>query len=335
MPKKSWALLLAVSAVFAFSLFTSHLNAQRRPRAQRPSARRARTGQPVAARCDALRDLLIADARAALTDLGATIPADFDTRYRTQLRTYDTACAAFENDQLSCMETATNSIAGVGTCGVNAGRAFEARITPPMMASDLVGWHVHALMQSSEAITTEGRAQLVGTWVSSDREPRTFEVRPDGTVVWQETRSGAPVREEGTLNILSPYRFEARLPSMTVRLAFFVDGDRAIFSNQTATGGYPIAASGVTRMGFNGNYFLIENIASAPSCRGYGGRLEPLPVTCQWEGEGEARALVIQRAAMRSIETGSDFPAYPMRFVERRGHLIPAGDAMVWRRPAS
>ncbi|MBK8170360.1 MAG: hypothetical protein IPK60_08430 [Sandaracinaceae bacterium] len=320
--------------VVSFCIASFTLHAQPRARtAAAPAPRVARSAETSAERCTALQTLWVSDARAALVSLGVAAPADFEQRYRRQIRNFDTVCAALTPEQLTCLETAPNSIAAVGSCAVNEGKAFNERLDPPMVGSDMVTWQAHIHEDRSEATTAAAMAQLAGVWHRSDNySDETFTVTAAGAATHVSTRAGQTRTVEGTIDVLSPTHLQARMSGSRYNWGFFVDGDRVLFSNQTATGAYPIAARGVTHLGFNGQFFLLENLASTPRCRAFGARLEPIDASCSWEGTGDARKLIVTTAAHRYIESGSNAMAYSMRFVERRNHLIPDGDSMFWTR---
>lgn len=314
---------------------TAHVaHAQRRGA---PAPRTARTNETPAARCTALSALWVADARAALETLGVTPAADFEALYRRQMRNFDATCTALTPEQLACLETATNSIEAVGSCAINEGKDFNSRLNPPMVASDFVTWQVHKHEARSEAATREAIAQLTGSWRRADRYSEDiFAVNADGTATHVNTRGEQTRTHQGTIDVLSPTHIQARMGAGgTYNWGFFVDGTRVLFSNQNATGAYPIAPRGTTRLGFNGQFAVIENVSTTPTCKAFGPRLEPMEATCAWEGSGDTRKFVVTVAAHRFIESGSNAPAYPNRFVERRGHLIPDGDSNFWTRVAA
>lgn len=313
---------------------TAHVAQAQRRGAPSPAPRAARSNLPPAERCAAIAGLFVSDARASLEALGVTPPADFETRYRRELRNFDAACAALTPEQLACIEVAPHAIAAVGSCAINEGKAFADRVNPPMIASDLVTWQVHKHEARSDAATRAALAALAGSWRRSDRYSEdTFTVNADGTATHVNTRGAETRTHQGTIDVLSPTHIQARMGAGgTYNWGFFVDGDRVLFSNQTGTGAYPIADRGVTRVGSNGYYFLVENLRATPTCKAFGQRLEPVEVTCAWEGAGADRKFVVTRAAQRFVETGTNSPAYPTRFLERRGHLIPDGDSMFWTR---
>lgn len=305
-------------------------------RAAAPAPRTARSSEPVAARCTALLSLWVADARDALTALGVTPASDFEAQYRRQVRNFDATCATLTPEQLTCLETAPNSIAAVGSCGVNEGKPFNARLDPPMVASDNVRWQSHVVEARSEAATRAAIASLAGTWRRADNYSEDIlTVTADGHATHANTRGGQTRTVEGTIDVLSPTHLQARMSSGSYNWGFFVDGDRVLFSNQTGTGAYEIAARGATHLGFNGQYAVLENMNATPTCRVFGSRLEPLAATCAWEGTGDARKLVVTVEAHRYIESGTNASAYPSRFVVRRNHLIPDGDSMFWTRVRS
>ena len=156
-----------------------------------------------------------------------------------------------------------------------------------------------------------------------------------GQATYEQTRNGETTTKTGSVDVRSPHRVRFVFPGTTFNFGFYVFGDRALFSNQTATGAYPIARRGTTRLAINGQYFLVDDLRRSPRCRGFGARLEEMSVRCGWEGEGDARRFVITRLAARGIESGTRSGDYPMRFVEHEGHLVADGDSMVWTRAAT
>lgn len=322
-----------IAVLVATLIFCSGVAVAQQRGARAPAARVAHSDQSAAERCTGVLALLTSDAGAALTALGVTPPADFAARYQRETRGFDAACASLTPEQLTCLETAPNALAAVGSCGVNENRPFNTKVNPAMIGASLVSWQAHNHEARSEATTRDVLAQLVGTWRLADAySQQTFTVTAAGAATYVNTRGDHTETHEGTIDVVSPTHIQARMGFATFNWPFFVDGARVLFSNQTATGAYPIAARGATHLAFNGQFFVIDNLATTPTCRGFGPRLEPLDSTCAWEGAGDARKLVVTVLAHRGIESGTNSPPYPTRFVVRRNHLIPDGESMFWTR---
>lgn len=331
-----FAVVLSSGLAMASALFAVAQDGQAQTRGRQAAPRTARASEPVAARCTALLSLWVSDARDTLTQLGVTPAADFEAVYRRRVRNFDATCGALTPEQLSCLETAPNSIAAVGSCGVNEGKAFNDRLDPPSIASEHVTWQVHTVEARSDSATRTALTALAGTWRRADNYSEdVLTITADGHVTHANTRAGQTRTLEGTIDVLSPTHIQARLTSTTYNWGFFVDGDRVLLSNQTATGAYEIARRGVTHLGFNGQFAVVDNLNATPTCRVFGPRFEPLAATCAWEGTGDARKFILTVDAHRYIESGTNAMAYPTRFVVRRDHLIPDGDSMFWTRVRS
>lgn len=289
---------------------------------------------PNAARCGALVDRFIAESRSAAQDLGVTLPEHFDGQFRNRLMGYDAACGSLTEEQLACVEAGPSALVAVGTCRINEGRDFQARVNLPMLAADFIPWQVHKQEMPSDDTTAAVTASLVGAWRTEDSwARRTFTVSADGTAAWEEVRNGETTTSAGRLDVMSPWRVVAKMGMGDFNWAFFVDGDRVLFSNQTATGAYPVAATGPTQFGHNGQFYVAEGLESeAPVCRGYGPRFDAMPITCRWIEEEGVRKLSVDRGEMWSIESGTKMFPYATKFLNRDGVLIPDGTSMFWTR---
>jgi len=286
-------------------------------------------------RCEALKDLHTADARAALEALGSDIDDKFEGSYKRGFyATFADNCAAAPGETLTCIETAANSIHAYSSCSVNTELDRKMRFAPPLSGSDLVSWQVHGYEETSDAITAKVTASLVGTWTdpSSSRKP-VITFAADGAVTYESLKNNERVKQTGTVEVMSPFRIQIMLDGRRAyKWAHFVDGDQALFSQQKATGAYPIAKKGATKLGYNGMFFLIEDLSGSPTCSGYDGRLNPMEMSCKWTGDGDSRELHIARAGAVSIESGSSGGSRTDKFVERAGHLIPASKSSKWDR---
>lgn len=300
----------------------------------------ARSQESAASRCERLVARMAASARANLETLGETPAPDFEASFVAQTRGARDVCPALPEEKLACLEGAADALVGVGECAINEARPFAERLLPPMLARDVVHWHVHAQEARSEAATRTALRQLAGTWEKRDAyATKRLTITPEGQVTHEETRNGQTTTKSGTVDVRSPHRVRFVFPGTSFDYGFYVFGKdgtgRALFSNQTATGAYPIARRGTTRVAVNGQFFLVDDLRRTPRCWGFGPRLETMPVRCGFEGEGDARRFVITRLAARGIESGTPSGDYPMRFVEHEGHLVADGDSMVWTRAAT
>ncbi|MCB9615832.1 MAG: hypothetical protein H6721_27990 [Sandaracinus sp.] len=284
-------------------------------------------------RCTRLVQRMAETARANLARLGETPAEDFVTRYVAQTRGATNVCPTLREEKLACLEAAADPLVALGDCAINEGRPFSERLLPPMVASELVRWQVHRQDAPSEAVTRAALRALAGTWEKTDGTgTKRLTITAEGAVTYVVTRNGETTTKEGRVDVRSAHRVRFELAGTTFDFGFHVFGERVLFSNQTATGAYPIARRGTTRVAQNGQFFVVEDLRRNPRCRGFGARLEEMPVRCGWEGEGDSRRFVITRGAMRWIESGTAAREYPIRFVEDRGVLVADGDSMVWSR---
>lgn len=297
----------------------------------------ARSQESAASRCERLVARMAASARSNLEALGERPAPDFEARFVAQTRGARDVCPSLPEDKLACLDGAADALVAVGECALNEGRSFAERLLPPMLARDVVRWHVHAHEAPSEEATRTVLRQLAGTWEKNDAyATKRLTITTDGRATYEETRNGQTSTKAGTVDVRSPHRVRFVFPGTSFDYGFYAFGtDRALFSNQTATGAYPIARRGTTRVAVNGQFFLVDDLRRTPRCRGFGPRLETMPVRCGFEGEGDARRFVITRLAARGIESGTASGDYPMRFVEHDGHLVADGDSMIWTRAAT
>jgi hypothetical protein len=287
-------------------------------------------------RCSAWADLALADGRAALTQLGMSPDASFDARFRSGISGFPAACEALSAEQLACLETAENAIAAVGSCKINEGKPYPERLLPAMLLMDNLTWQVHRQSDPSDAHTKAALAALAGTWTRNDGSSvKTLVVSATGEATYTDVNSGKTETHTGAVAVLSPAHIEVKFPGWSsFNWGFHVNGDRALFSNQTGTGPYPIAASGQTRFAQNGQAWLITDVRGTPTCQLFGPRLEPLPATCVWSTEGGTKVLVLTRGEHYGVESASKSGPYPLKIAEVDGQLLPVGDSMIWTRAA-
>ncbi len=296
-------------------------------------------------RCASLAKMLRFDTVSAATTLGVPDPEAVGVAFDRGVQRWSEVCTTLPAEALGCLETADHVVAAIGRCGVHEGRkGFADRVFLPMLASEFVPWHSHSKSAgpASAEVTARVGAALVGVWQRKDSwATKVLTVAKDGSVRYDETRTtpGAKTTTQlGKLDVRGPFRAEVLLDSKTrFAWATFVHQGKLFTSNQTATGAYPIAASGETRLGSNGQFLLIDKLRSdAPACRMWGPRFDPMLVRCAWVKDGEQRLLEVVREASVSVESGSKMGAYPSRFGLVGDVVVPAqwltGQGDAWER---
>jgi hypothetical protein len=227
-------------------------------------------------------------------------------------------CATATQETLTCVETADNVFTGIARCGVNRGRAFSDMLIGGEASGFAVRWSAGEREVTDAAGAAALRAAMVGAW--SQREVGTWTFTAAGAATITNRGSGTPDTYQFTTT--------SRAHAVSEPLQFWsavVDGDRLYMtptSDATQSEAQPIVEGGVT-IGIQGGLWAIQDLHGTPRCTGFSWWGQPVQsARCAWEGQGDARRLLIMASFGHDLRTGEPAPAAPLRFREMAGHLV-------------
>ena len=302
------------------------ITAEGTPQLAAPTTPRAAQSGDAATRCARLAGLCLEDVGRMMSFLGAQAEQSrvaIDRLRPAYGAGFIDRCATATPETLTCVETADNVFTGLARCGVNRGRAFSNMLVGGETFGFEVRWSADEREVTDAAGAAALRAAMVGAW--SQRDMGTWTFTAEGATTHTNRVRGTP----DTSQLTTTSRAHAR----TAAPAFWstvVDGDR-LYLNDTGGGvGYseaqPIVEGGVT-IGIYLGFWAIQDLHGTPRCTGFSWWGQPVQsARCAWEGQGDARRLLIMAGFGHDLRTGEPAPAAPVRFREMAGHLVDNND---------
>lgn len=302
------------------------ITAEGAPQLAAPTTPRVAQSGWAAPRCARLAGFCLEDVGRMMSFLGAQAEqsrlAIDEVRLAYSTRFID-LCATATQETLTCVETADNVFTGIARCGVNRGRAFSDML----IGGETFGFEVRWSAAEREVTDAAGaaalRAAMVGAWSQRDM----------GT--WTFTAAGAATKTNRVRGTPETCQFTttSRAHAVSEPLEFWsavVDGDRLYLNGTSGGAGYseaqPIVEGGVT-IGINGGFWAIQDLHGTPRCTGFSWWGQPVQsARCAWEGQGDARRLLIMASFGHDLRTGEPAPAAPILFREMAGHLVGNND---------
>ncbi len=299
------------------------------------TAREAQSGD-AATRCARLASLCLEDVGRMMSFLGATAEQSrvaVDGLRPAYGAGFTDRCATATPEMLTCVETAENVFTGLARCGINRGRAFP----DALIRGETFGFEVRWSAEEREVTDAAGadalRAAMVGSWAQRDQGTWTF-AADGGATHAQRRLAGAPQFTD-TYQLTASSR--ARIFSdASGRYSAVVEGD-LLYWNSTAGGtGYsaaqPIEEDG-SAVGLQSGFWAIEDVHGTPRCTGFSWWGQPVQAArCAWEGQGDARRLLIMAGFGHDLLSGEPAAPAQVRFREMGGHLVGNNDYHHYRR---
>jgi hypothetical protein len=304
------------------------------PQLAAPTTARVAQSGDAATRCARLAGLCLEDVGRMMSFLGATAEQSRVALDRLRPAYGDRfvgRCATATPEMLTCVETAENAFTGLARCGLNRGRAFSDVLVLGEGASHEVRWRADERAVTDAAGAAALRAAMVGSWDRRDAGTWTFTAEGVAT---KTSRLGGTER-------VDRWQFAAtsRARLASEPLGFWsavVDGDLLYLNGTSGGTGYaeaqPIAEDG-TSIAVSFGLWAIQDIHGTPRCTGFSWWGQPVEsARCAWEGQGDARRLLIMASYGHDLLSGEPAPPSPVRLREMAGHLVGNNDFHFFQR---
>lgn len=273
----------------------------------------------VAERCARILGVLVWEARWAAAYVGGDPDAAAEAVERNHANWhYTERCASLSPEQLSCWEQAAWANDAWGVCNLNEGREFRDRLDRTQISQ------THPRRPETGTVHPNSDATLAslqGTWFTeASGIGHRFVFDGNAMTYARVNRAGEASPESYTIEFTGPYSFAARATEGNRRRSylFYAAGDERYISMNFDRGVFARTAGEPTYLVAGPAMVLVAGLDAEPECHmmtSGGGKLSD--AGCSFEGEGDARRLVVRGTPGANWQGRAGRPfSFPFRVFE-------------------